>query len=67
MTAVNCDWCTEYIEVSNRGFPGFCSTVCRDIDRARRDRQASDLARRRADARQHRRATDGAKRIHHLT
>jgi len=58
MTALNCDSCGEYIETSNRHFVGFCSPECRDVDRARRDAVASDLAQRRAVAREHRRATE---------
>jgi hypothetical protein len=62
MSSAVCDWCEDYIDVSNLRFPGFCSTDCRDEDRAVRDRAASDLARRRADANQHRRATEAHKR-----
>jgi hypothetical protein len=63
VSSATCDWCGEYIEaVRNHRFPGFCSTECRDQDRAVRDRAASDLARRRADANQHRRATEAHKR-----
>ena len=58
MTAINCDSCGEYIETSNRRFPGFCSPECRDEDRARRDAAESERAQRRAAAREHRRATE---------
>jgi hypothetical protein len=68
MSSAVCDWCSEYIEVtSNHRFPGFCSTDCRDGDRAHRDAIASDTARRRADARQHRAATDRIKRHNRTT
>jgi hypothetical protein len=67
MSAV-CDWCENYIEArSNHRFAGFCSSDCRDEDRARRDLAASDQARRRADARQHRAATDRIKRHNRTT
>lgn len=49
-----CSWCGEDITVTNRAFVGFCSPVCREVDRQYRDRDASDRARSRADARQHR-------------
>lgn len=60
MSAV-CDWCTNYIEVTNTRFPGYCSPECRDDERALRDQAASAAAQRRADARQHRRATEAHK------
>jgi endogenous inhibitor of DNA gyrase (YacG/DUF329 family) len=62
MSSANCDWCGEYVEVSNHRFPGYCSPDCRDADRVHRDAIASDLAQRRRDARQHRAATDRIKR-----
>ncbi len=67
MSAATCDECTGWIEVSNRRFPGFCSTRCRDEDRARRDALASDLARRRADRAQQQRWVDQRHRVHPLT
>jgi hypothetical protein len=67
MSAAVCDQCDGWIDVSNFRFPGFCSTACRDADRARRDAAASDLARRRADARQHWRATTSRRNPHYLT
>jgi hypothetical protein len=62
MSSAVCEECSNYIEVTNRRFPGFCSTDCRDGDRARRDAAASDRARSRRDAQQHRAATDRIKR-----
>ncbi len=56
MTVPVCDQCACDIEVNNRRFPGYCSTTCREHARSKRDRAAADLARRRADARQHREA-----------
>lgn len=67
MSSAVCDWCENYIEVNNHRFPGFCSTDCRDEDRAQRDAIASDRARRRADAAQHRRATNARRSPNYLT
>lgn len=67
MSSAVCDWCENYIEVNNHRFPGFCSTDCRDEDRARRDAAASERARRRADARQHWKATTSRRNPHYLT
>ena len=68
MSSATCEWCGEYIDgVRNHRFPGFCSVDCRDADRYRRDAIASDRARRRADAQQHRRATTASRRPHYLT
>lgn len=33
MTACSCHYCDQWIEVSNRRFPGFCSATCRDLAR----------------------------------
>lgn len=68
MSSAVCDWCSNYIEaVRNHRFAGFCSTGCRDLDRARRDAAASERARSRRDAAQHRRATNTRHRINYLT
>ena len=51
MTTVSCLWCDGWIESSNLRWPGYCSSPCRNADRA--DRQAEHERRRqaRADAR----------------
>jgi hypothetical protein len=68
MSSAVCEWCSNYIDaVDNRRFPGFCSSEHRDEDRFYRDALASDRARRRADANQHRRATDARRNPHYLT
>jgi hypothetical protein len=38
MSAISCDYCGEWIEVTNRAFAGYCSAGCRD--RARQQRHA---------------------------
>lgn len=58
MSSAVCDWCSNYVEVRNHRFPGFCSPECRDEDRFHRDAIASERAQRRRDANQHRRATN---------
>jgi hypothetical protein len=67
MSSACCDECSNYIEVTNHRFPGFCSTDCRDADRYRRDAIAADRTRRRADAQQHRRADQVRRNPHYLT
>lgn len=64
MSAPVCDLCDSDIEVSNRAFPGYCSSACRDTARQQRDRKASELAQRRADRRQQAAAHAP---VHHLT
>jgi len=67
MSSAVCDWCSNYIEASNHRFPGFCSTDCRNLDRASRDHDAAQRARSRRDAAQHRRATNTRHRINYLS
>ncbi len=64
MSSPVCDFCSDYIEVNNRAFPGYCSTDCRQHAHAERNRAAAALAQRQADARQHREANRPA---HYLT
>ncbi len=51
MSTVACCWCGNYVTASNLRWPGYCSSPCRNADRA--DRQAERDRRRqaRADAR----------------
>jgi hypothetical protein len=51
MTAVICDTCEQYIETTNRTFPGYCSPACRDHAHAERERRRQAARLRRAEAR----------------
>jgi endogenous inhibitor of DNA gyrase (YacG/DUF329 family) len=56
MSSATCEQCGEYITATNTRWPGFCSPLCRDVERNRRQaardkrRHRDRLALRRDDA-----------------